>query len=181
MHELALFHGAGGGLLASRLLGWRTVCGVEFSEYRRLVALKKALTLLAALAMASVVEAQLPTSPRLPTLESSEAAMPTASTASKRLARSEKWAHAAGWADLVVTAAVLKSTDGISEGNPLFRSGSEDETLGLMLGVNLLRSWLIRWLNRRFGDEARWVNILAASINGSAVVLNLWTWSELGR
>lgn len=29
MNELALFAGVGGGLLASRLLGWRTVCAVE--------------------------------------------------------------------------------------------------------------------------------------------------------
>jgi DNA (cytosine-5)-methyltransferase 1 len=29
VNELALFAGAGGGLLASRLLGWRTVCAVE--------------------------------------------------------------------------------------------------------------------------------------------------------
>jgi len=35
MNELALFAGAGGGLLASRLLGWRTVCAVELNEYRR--------------------------------------------------------------------------------------------------------------------------------------------------
>ena len=33
MNELALFAGAGGGLLASHLLGWRTVCGVEFNPY----------------------------------------------------------------------------------------------------------------------------------------------------
>lgn len=33
MNELALFAGAGGGLLASRLLGWRTVCAVEFSSF----------------------------------------------------------------------------------------------------------------------------------------------------
>jgi DNA (cytosine-5)-methyltransferase 1 len=30
LNELALFCGAGGGLLASRLLGWRTVCSVEW-------------------------------------------------------------------------------------------------------------------------------------------------------
>jgi DNA (cytosine-5)-methyltransferase 1 len=35
MNELALFAGAGGGLLASELLGWRTICAVELSEYRR--------------------------------------------------------------------------------------------------------------------------------------------------
>lgn len=35
VHELALFAGAGGGLLASRLLGWRTVCAVEIDGYRR--------------------------------------------------------------------------------------------------------------------------------------------------
>jgi DNA (cytosine-5)-methyltransferase 1 len=33
LNELALFAGAGGGLLASRLLGWRTVCYVEWDEY----------------------------------------------------------------------------------------------------------------------------------------------------
>ena len=35
MNELALFAGAGGGILASRLLGWRTVCAVELDGYRR--------------------------------------------------------------------------------------------------------------------------------------------------
>lgn len=30
MNELALFAGAGGGILASELLGWRTVCAVEY-------------------------------------------------------------------------------------------------------------------------------------------------------
>jgi DNA (cytosine-5)-methyltransferase 1 len=35
LRELALFAGAGGGLLASRLLGWRTVCAVEINRYRR--------------------------------------------------------------------------------------------------------------------------------------------------
>lgn len=33
MNELSLFSGAGGGLLASRLLGWRTVGYVEFDSY----------------------------------------------------------------------------------------------------------------------------------------------------
>lgn len=33
MRELALFAGAGGGLLASRLLGWSTVCAVEIDSY----------------------------------------------------------------------------------------------------------------------------------------------------
>lgn len=33
MNELALFAGAGGGLLASHLLGWRTVCAVEWNDY----------------------------------------------------------------------------------------------------------------------------------------------------
>lgn len=37
MNELALFAGAGGGLLASDLLGWRTVCAVEINGYRRSV------------------------------------------------------------------------------------------------------------------------------------------------
>lgn len=33
MNELALFAGAGGGLLASSLLGWRTIVGVEHDPY----------------------------------------------------------------------------------------------------------------------------------------------------
>lgn len=33
LRELGLFAGAGGGLLASRLLGWRTVCAVEIEPY----------------------------------------------------------------------------------------------------------------------------------------------------
>ena len=33
MRELALFAGAGGGLLGSALLGWRTVCAVEIDSY----------------------------------------------------------------------------------------------------------------------------------------------------
>jgi DNA (cytosine-5)-methyltransferase 1 len=33
MNELALFAGAGGGLLASDLLGWRTICAVEWEPY----------------------------------------------------------------------------------------------------------------------------------------------------
>lgn len=32
-NELALFAGAGGGILASHLLGWRTVCAVEWEAY----------------------------------------------------------------------------------------------------------------------------------------------------
>ncbi len=35
MRELALFAGAGGGLLGSALLGWRTVCAVEINAYCR--------------------------------------------------------------------------------------------------------------------------------------------------
>lgn len=34
MNELALFAGNGGGILGGKLLGWRTVCAVEFSAYR---------------------------------------------------------------------------------------------------------------------------------------------------
>jgi hypothetical protein len=30
MNELALFAGAGGGILGGHLLGWRTVCAVEW-------------------------------------------------------------------------------------------------------------------------------------------------------
>lgn len=33
MNELALFAGAGGGILAGKQLGWRTVCGVEIDPY----------------------------------------------------------------------------------------------------------------------------------------------------
>ena len=33
MHELALFAGAGGGILGGKLLGWRTVCAVELEPY----------------------------------------------------------------------------------------------------------------------------------------------------
>lgn len=41
MNELALFAGAGGGLLASELLGWRTVCAVEIDDYARSVLLAR--------------------------------------------------------------------------------------------------------------------------------------------
>lgn len=34
MNELALFSGNGGGILAGKLLGWRTVCAVEINPYR---------------------------------------------------------------------------------------------------------------------------------------------------
>ena len=34
MNELALFAGAGGGILGGQLLGWRTVCAVEINAYR---------------------------------------------------------------------------------------------------------------------------------------------------
>ena len=33
MNELALFAGAGGGILGGRLLGWRTICAVELDAY----------------------------------------------------------------------------------------------------------------------------------------------------
>ena len=33
MHELALFAGVGGGILGGKLLGWRTVCAVEWEPY----------------------------------------------------------------------------------------------------------------------------------------------------
>jgi DNA (cytosine-5)-methyltransferase 1 len=33
LNELALFAGAGGGILGGKLLGWRTVCAVEFNSY----------------------------------------------------------------------------------------------------------------------------------------------------
>jgi len=35
MNELALFAGSGGGILGGKLLGWRTVCAVEFDEHAR--------------------------------------------------------------------------------------------------------------------------------------------------
>ncbi|MCA9233308.1 MAG: DNA cytosine methyltransferase [Planctomycetales bacterium] len=41
MNELALFAGAGGGLLGSRLLGWRTVCAVEIDDYCQRVLLQR--------------------------------------------------------------------------------------------------------------------------------------------
>ena len=37
MNELALFAGAGGGILGGKLLGWRTVCAVEWNEHARQV------------------------------------------------------------------------------------------------------------------------------------------------
>lgn len=41
MNELALFAGIGGGLLASRILGWRTICAVEINRYRRDILLQR--------------------------------------------------------------------------------------------------------------------------------------------
>jgi DNA (cytosine-5)-methyltransferase 1 len=41
MRELALFAGAGGGLLGSHLLGWRTVCAVEIEPYCRRVLMQR--------------------------------------------------------------------------------------------------------------------------------------------
>lgn len=41
MNELALFAGAGGGLLASQYIGWRTVCAVELDEHSRCVLIKR--------------------------------------------------------------------------------------------------------------------------------------------
>lgn len=41
MNELALFAGAGGGLLASKLLGWSTVCAVEIEPYCRKVLIQR--------------------------------------------------------------------------------------------------------------------------------------------
>lgn len=37
LYELALFAGAGGGTLGGKILGWRTVCAVEFDAYARAV------------------------------------------------------------------------------------------------------------------------------------------------
>ena len=41
MRELALFAGAGGGLLGSKRLGWRTVCAVEIDPFARSVLLAR--------------------------------------------------------------------------------------------------------------------------------------------
>jgi DNA (cytosine-5)-methyltransferase 1 len=41
MNELALFAGAGGGILGGKLLGWTTVCAVEIEEYPRKVLLQR--------------------------------------------------------------------------------------------------------------------------------------------
>jgi len=41
MYEVALFAGAGGGILGGTLLGWRTVCAVEWNPYCRRVLLQR--------------------------------------------------------------------------------------------------------------------------------------------
>ena len=41
MNELALFAGAGGGILGGKLLGWRTVCAIEIDAYARSVLLAR--------------------------------------------------------------------------------------------------------------------------------------------
>jgi DNA (cytosine-5)-methyltransferase 1 len=41
MNELALFAGAGGGILGGQLLGWRTICAVEIDIYCRSVLLAR--------------------------------------------------------------------------------------------------------------------------------------------
>jgi len=41
MNELALFAGAGGGILGGYLLGWKTVCAVEIGDYPRRVLLAR--------------------------------------------------------------------------------------------------------------------------------------------
>ena len=41
MNELALFAGAGGGILGGKLLGWNTICAVEIEEYPRKVLLQR--------------------------------------------------------------------------------------------------------------------------------------------
>jgi DNA (cytosine-5)-methyltransferase 1 len=41
MNELALFAGAGGGILGGKLLGWRTVCAVEKCDFARRVLLAR--------------------------------------------------------------------------------------------------------------------------------------------
>jgi len=41
MNELALFAGAGGGILGGHLLGWRTVCAVEWEPYAASVLIQR--------------------------------------------------------------------------------------------------------------------------------------------
>ena len=41
MRELALFAGAGGGILGGEILGWRTVCAVEYAPYPRKILLAR--------------------------------------------------------------------------------------------------------------------------------------------
>ena len=41
LYELALFAGAGGGILGTKLLGWRVVCAVEINPYCREVLLRR--------------------------------------------------------------------------------------------------------------------------------------------
>ena len=41
MNELALFAGAGGGILGGHLLGWRTVCAVEWNAYAASVLVRR--------------------------------------------------------------------------------------------------------------------------------------------
>lgn len=41
VNELALFAGAGGGILGGKLLGWRTICAVEIDPYARNVLLAR--------------------------------------------------------------------------------------------------------------------------------------------
>jgi DNA (cytosine-5)-methyltransferase 1 len=41
VNELALFAGGGGGILGGHLLGWRTVCAVEFASFQREVLLAR--------------------------------------------------------------------------------------------------------------------------------------------
>lgn len=41
MNELALFAGAGGGILGGKLLGWRTVCAVEYEPYAAAILVKR--------------------------------------------------------------------------------------------------------------------------------------------
>jgi DNA (cytosine-5)-methyltransferase 1 len=41
VNELALFAGAGGGILGGKLLGWRTVCAVELNPYARSILISR--------------------------------------------------------------------------------------------------------------------------------------------
>lgn len=41
MNELALFAGAGGGILGGKLLGWKTICAVEYDKYAAAILIQR--------------------------------------------------------------------------------------------------------------------------------------------